>query len=553
MKGATMLRYTGNPFMDAALSALTAAAELTDVVEIDSDDLKSATERLKDVLLSDSALGIGVERSFNRGSLSQIFPNSKLVNPSVKDPKKAKEEYKKLLNGLLSKSMESGDKSCPICGQRFREGEQKVKADKFPLLRGISNFYPELSEGLEICPLCALSIQFFPFSVLRAGERGRLWFIHTQNARLAIAIAKRFGWEHFERLVASRQTLDFHGSWDTSGEGGAVLSLFFHLITEMPEHELSIFESPHPVTAYVFTNDNRIAYIRPIPVPNEILMFIGRLRHESSYALRRFHRELLTIPRDLKGKKRGQRAGRVATVAWAILEKRPILGHALDREQPYLWGGWVAHRTYLKEVRGMPAWKVNLLEDLGLKIARSEERRKWVSALRTESWHDLHGLFLRFVQEGWITHHDFYLIAPPGGDLYLGEARDVLLAVLYEYENLERKGEEFTPYESEEERPEPDEFYRRIEGIGARIVNSHPNPQRWTGELRRARRPQGIRGVYLKAVERDAMSWRDFTFLAPLEDMTSLYLRRDYLLAYLLDRLSLPPQEVEEEEVVQEV
>lgn len=545
----TMFRYTGNPFMDAALSALAAAVGLNDPAKIGSDDLKSAAERSKGVLLSDPAFGIGVEKSFNRGSLSQIFPNSKLVNPSVKDPK---EEYKNLLNSLLNESMEPGDKSCPICGRRFGEGGQEVKADGFPLLRGISNFYPELSEGLEICPLCALSIQFFPLSVLRAGERGRLWFIHTQNSRLATAIAKRFGWEHFERLVAGRQTLDFYGSWNTSGEGGAVLSLFFHLIAEMPEHERDIFESRHPITAYIFTNDNRTAYIRLIPVPNEILIFINRLRYESSHALRRFHRELLTIPPDLKGKRKSQRAGRVAAVAWTILGKSSILGHALDHEQPYLWGGWVGHRTYLKEVRGVPAWKVKLLEDLGLMIARSEDRRKWVSALRTASWHDLHGLFLRFVQEEWITHHDFYLIAPPGGDFYLGEARDVLLAVLYEYKNLEEKGEEFITYESDEGKPEPDEFYRRIEGIGARIVDSHPNPQRWTGDLRRARRPQGIRGAYLKAVEQDAMSWRDFTFLAPLEDMTNLYLRRDYLLAYLLDRLSLPPEELEKVEAAQE-
>lgn len=537
--------------MDAALSALAAATEQTSAAEFSMDELEDAVERLKDVLLSDPAIGIGVEKSFTRGPLSQIFPNSKLVNPSIKDPQ---EEYGALLDTLLHelKAMNMGNKICPVCGRRYHKGEE-VKADKFPLLRGISNFYPGLSDGMEICPLCGLAIQFLPFAVLRTGERGRLWFIHTQNAGLAVATSKQFGWEHFERLVAGQRTLDFYGSWNTVGEAGAVLSLFFHLITKMPERESDIFDLGHPVTAYVFTNDLRTAYIRPIPVPNEILIFLNHLRYEGPYDLGRFHRELLTIPEDLKGKKRNQRIRRVRSVAWAILGAKPILGYTLDHDQPHLWGGWVGHRAYLKEVRKMPAWKVKLLEDLGLKIALSEDRKKWVGALRTTPWYNLHGLFLKFVQEGWINHHDFYLIAPPGGDFYLSEARDVLLAVAYEYENLEKKGEEFIPCTSEEGKPKPDEFYHRIEEIGVRIIESYPNPERWTGDLRRVRSPRGIRGIYLKAMERNSMGWKSFVFLAPLEAISSLYLYRDYLLAYLLDRLSLPPEEVEiEEELVQE-
>jgi CRISPR-associated protein Cst1 len=194
------------------------------VTEVSLDDLKDAIERLKKVFLSDPAFGIGVERSFVKGPLSQIFPNSKLVNPSIKEPQK---EYEKLLDALFSKikAMNVGDTTCPVCGWRFDEGED-VKADKFPLLRGVSNFYPGLSDGMEICYLCALSIQFFPLSVLRTGGRVPFWFVHTQNSRLAAIISRRFGWEHFERLIMSRQTLDFYRSWNTAGEGGVIL-LFY--------------------------------------------------------------------------------------------------------------------------------------------------------------------------------------------------------------------------------------------------------------------------------------------------------------------------------------
>jgi len=78
-----------------------------------------------------------------------------------------------------------------------------------------------------------------------------------------------------------------------------------------------------------------------------------------------------------------------------------------------------------------------------------------------------------------------------------------------------------------------------------------PNASRWIGRLRTARNLVQIRGAYLNAVERGAMHFDDFVFLAPLADVQRLWLLRDYLLAFLFDRAreALVVEEFEEEEV----
>jgi CRISPR-associated protein Cst1 len=75
----TTLHWTGHPFVDAGLASLAAAAQIERLDELTPAHLQHACEELQRVLLSDQALGVGVEKAFVRGALSQLFPNSELV------------------------------------------------------------------------------------------------------------------------------------------------------------------------------------------------------------------------------------------------------------------------------------------------------------------------------------------------------------------------------------------------------------------------------------------------------------------------------------------
>lgn len=96
------VHWTGHPFVDAGLAALAAAVQVNNMNDITADTLALAVKELKRILLSDQALGIGVEGAFVRSALSQVFPNSELVNPSnwkkgSTDEEKAKAVREKIL------------------------------------------------------------------------------------------------------------------------------------------------------------------------------------------------------------------------------------------------------------------------------------------------------------------------------------------------------------------------------------------------------------------------------------------------------------------------
>jgi CRISPR-associated protein Cst1 len=77
-----VVSWTGHPFVDAGLAAIAAVAKVQDLAQLTPLHLEQAAKELKRVLLSDQSLGVGVEKSFAKGVLSQLFPNSELVNTS---------------------------------------------------------------------------------------------------------------------------------------------------------------------------------------------------------------------------------------------------------------------------------------------------------------------------------------------------------------------------------------------------------------------------------------------------------------------------------------
>lgn len=150
-----------------------------------------------------------------------------------------------------------------------------MRKDKVPLLTGIVNFYPAFAYGVRVCGLCALAVRFLPMTILRTGVYKRLWFLHTHDESVAIRIAKQYGWLHFNMLIAKNEYLYFFSNWETAGDAGTVLYLLCELLENFfDEDEVrQLYESPSPMTAYVFSNDLRDTYINAIPIPNELFTF----------------------------------------------------------------------------------------------------------------------------------------------------------------------------------------------------------------------------------------------------------------------------------------
>ena len=551
------VNWTGHPFVDAGLGALAAIAKVQDLAQLTPAHLDAAAEELKRVLLSDLSLGIGVDKSFAKGALSQLFPNSELVNPSnwkgttpQQKAQNVKQKYKQAIDLDLQRAKQclqaKGNETCFICGARCSaDAVSVVRKDKVPLLVGIANFYPALSPGVTICGLCAFTIRFLPMAVLRTSGSKRLWFLHTQALQIATQVAYRYGWEHFSQCIAKNKALDFFGEWETSGDAGTLLYLLCELLETFSNQLRSIYLSPLPVTAYLFSNDNRNSYVQAVPIPNELLRFLAKLQIQSNSAFQRFRCELLKLSKSLSEEQRKPRARFVQSVADRMLRAERIIGLCLDSETPKLLGGWEGHRLYLVEVRNMPEAKLAILERLGIQIAQSADAKRRVEELRRARFNELYGVLLRYVREGWLKHDEFYTLLPPNDHSASNEVRDILLAIAYEWEYSQTQGQPF-PSLAESSPLTPDETLQRIQQIGDRICQHLSNLSRWIGQLQTARSSDGIRRAYLTAVRSSAMGFADFVFLAPLGDRQRTWLLRDYLLAFLFEqaRNKLPEEEL---------
>lgn len=542
-----MLHWTGHPFVDAGLAAIMAVVGVERPEDITATHLEEAKAELERILLSDQSLGIGVEKSFASGALSQLFPNSELVNPANRKQgiDGARQKFSEALRQDLEKAIlcltQEGEAFCSICGRRVpEEALLLVRKDRMPLLSGIVNFYPAFTYGAQVCGLCAFVVRFLPMSVLRTGVSGRLWFLHTQAPGVASRISRRYGWAEMHKAIAANEPLDFYGRWRTAGDEGTVLYVLCELLEALGKELQEIYRSPLPTVAYIFSNDNKKPYITPLLIPNEILRFLATLYVTSFQAFHTFWRDLLVVPEGLEKREQASRLQFVRYVARRLLSCESIAYECLDHgdaeRTPRLRGGWLGHALYLREVRKVPEGKLAILERLGMDIARSEEAKKHIVELRTaEDSGRIRALFLHYVRRGWLRHDEFYTLLPPNDAPSAKEVRDILLAVVYAWQHCQAQGEEFQSI-GKGERFTPDAVLARITQVGEKLLAGLPNPSRWIGQLQVAWSSERIRGVYLSAVQRGALSFADFVFLAPFGDRRTLWLLRDYLLAFLFEK-----------------
>lgn len=548
-QAARLVRWTGHPFVDAGLAAICAGVGVGRPEDLAPAHIVEAARRLERVLLSDQALGIGTERNFATGALSFVFPNSELVNQSnwkgdsgEGSVDRVREKFRDALAAELRDALRcldlavEGDEVCPICGERRpAQTMRELRKSHMPLAQGIVNFYPGFRVGMRTCGLCTFALRFLPLSTLSTGTR-RLWILHSQANGLAISVSARYGWEHFDRAISGKTSIDFYRHGNTGRGAAAVVYLLFELLEQFGEAVRAAYERPHSTVAYLFVNDNREGYIEPLPIPSRLLQVLYRIRVHSRRAYLRFWHELLTLAPQGTDEYHQARERLVESIASRMLQGEPIIGGCFQDEPTKLLGGWAGHRFYLEGVRSMPKYQLALLERVGLAITGSSECKRWVAALRTAQPGDLYGLFLEMVRTGWLRHDEFYALLPPGETVAAGELRDILLAVIYEAIQCQDAGQPF-PTLSEGEPPQLDEALSKVASIGKRIVEHLDNLPAWVGSLRTARSPSQIRRVYLRAVERGAMGFADFTFLTPLQDSSMTWQLRDYLLAFLFDVL----------------
>ena len=531
-----MRSFTGNPFVDAGIVGMCAAAGVDAPEQLDSTAIHRAVQTLYRILLSESAF-VRKEpyKVFATSTMTMLFPNSPLPQASFSTPEKKREKYRERIENLLRRLSAEPVEAEALCFACGRPAVLHVGIDRFPLMGSeiLLNFHPMHAGGHPICAFCALAVQFLPLAVMQTkAEGGRLWFVHTVDPSLAITIVREQTLPHLGRLVAAGEPLRFLGNWACPGESGAVVSLLNELAKQ---HATALEQVQTPVTVFLFSNDLRKQFLKPISIPHQLLVFLNLLTAYPA-ASERFEREIL----------RGT-LGPIVTDN--MLSAQPIIKTCLQHDVTRLVGGWQFHRLYAQEVLDMSARYVQTVQEVARRVFADENCQKRITDLRVKSDREVTRVLLLLVQDGMMSRQELQVLAPPGVQWVAVQSRDYLLGALYALQN----GEQFDTLTTEQETEQQQHpLVQRIEAAGESLIASQRDEaKRLLNGLRTASRPQEIRGAFLRLLALGGMDWRDFVFFCPPNDAGQHYQSRDYWLAFLYDRLrqELSEQEITEEEV----
>jgi len=494
-----MLDYIGHPFRDACVAALTVMAGKDDPREVTLADIEKAVEEL-------SALVTKAVES-GRLKLGSFFQNLTSVQAAVRrysleDTIERTPTLGHVL-GLVRKeaSAKEEEKShyCPLCARPYAHGV-KVSGGQVPLLSGKFNFYPAGDEDFSVCPTCALSFYFLPAASFTP-QNGKRWIAHTAHreamtkiAAIAVELSRVLALADEEPATALRSAkTDYQ----------RILFLLHELLANRRFHRV------FPFTVYQFQNAANARCLKVIDVPTTIMKFLHRLRKLSRKAYDAFLRVV----------------AKNDTFAWATVARLPVIRY--DRKAE---AGWLAHACYAEEVLNVGTYIIRIIELLGQYFALEENKKAFFELKKAETAAHLRGVFLRAVRAGAITSQQFYHVLQALPSVL--DLRDYVLAVA---ELVKQGSFEPTPVggggDDAPDAPECD----RIQDIAERVAPMS-QVKRFATNLATARSVNDIRGACLEPVRRGVITFNEFCFLVPPDDVTEAYARRDYLLAALYER-----------------
>ena len=548
--------FTGNPFVDAGVAGMCAAVGVETPDKLDETAAHDALKSLKRVIGTEATFKkrkIGTKESaFATSEMSVIFPNGPLSQSSYPTVERKLAEYNKRLDRKLAAFDDTiaGQSTTHGYGSCFVDGStavMQVGNDEFPLVDSKSkrNFHPGLQGGHAIGAVTAIALEFFPLSVLRTGvNSGLFWFVHTANEKIAIACA-RMTLAAMNEAIARSEGLGFFGKWDIPSRNAdaALVALIRDLMTGSgqagkPVLSSAEFEkSKYPVTAYVFSNDNRGPTIVGHDLPHRLFRFFLQL-HARQATFQRFNREVLQSDK----------------TGW-LVAKRMLLCESLvtissvkpeGENVGYLRGGWQAQSYYMTEVLGMSSVIVRDVEAISERIVNSEKANDMILTLQKET---ANRALQRLCRSELLSFDEYARLVPPDDRQAAFAARDYLLAAIYERLSVGKRGESFIAWDGEEETSLTDKhpLVKLAEGVGSKLASDPDLGKRMAFDIAQARRLPELRRAVLRTIRSGVLSWSEFIALFPPEKTWVSFLMRDYLLAYLYTALrdpGLPDPEV---------
>jgi CRISPR-associated protein Cst1 len=343
-----MLRYTGNPFVDAGITVLELRVGKA-VQEFTAEDLDREA----------SALEQEYAKKSWRGYLTVHFTsNSGWTNPTIGPDKRV--AYIDLVLRGYRRSIDTGH-SCAFCA---RPAQAIVNRVHVPLLTGetIMVAGAEGVPGLAVCGYCLFAIQFYPLAALKVDGRPLFWAVPDPewNRRLSLHF-----YNDVRRVLSGSPEQFATLPWPST----RLLNAARHVVDEIESQKVSGRPSIVDVVGIHATNYGSGPDFEEIRIPRGLLDFWMEAGNFPLYRAIEFEqwRETKLKP--------GEQPSSIADLARRN-ELFEALGKAFRGQAPFLEAKAIASRFFLRRRGKLVAEGTTRLAELFLeKVARMEKVR----------------------------------------------------------------------------------------------------------------------------------------------------------------------------------
>jgi CRISPR-associated protein Cst1 len=277
-----MLQYTGHPFVDVGIAAITAYAQKRDPTEVTQEDLEKISAYIEQ----------NYTRPPLRGYLTMAFTSNAWFIQDAYNPDKPglsseqRTARANTRNDWASRHVrqwqdtrtKSETEVCIFTGQPAvattlsgKLPESRAGRAQVPLLQGDDaiNFFAYGNSGLPISGVALLALQFFPVGCAKCGVG--LLAVHSDNNRLTYEITREFLMQNVSDVAKAQVA----GEDKLPGSKRSLKTLLIETLSavERRRHRADQVEEPASLTAYNF-NNGKTPSLDLYHLPLEIVTFL---------------------------------------------------------------------------------------------------------------------------------------------------------------------------------------------------------------------------------------------------------------------------------------
>lgn len=396
-----------------------------DISNITSDDLKKESVFISKLYT----------KQYWQKNMHNIFPNSKLVNNSVKNSRE--EEYFKVLNDLIEKiSPISKEGSCMGCGRR--DVTDNYFRNLIPLTGSGSmlNYFSFAKLGDDYCSLCALLVQFAPLVMYKCG--GKNFIVLQSNSEKVMSFWSKKAIDDINNQFATGQ---FTGCYNQ----GIIrpTNVIFNIISQIISSGRRWKGENPSLNFYYFSNFNKGVELQLFTLPTSVFNFLSEIPRDDwlnwSLIIKKAYNNVNWD--DVKNKE--DYINKSNKIFNNLLSGKSILNFFYSVRLKKAFCSWKLIKSYMREVWKMDENRINVIKEVGDKLSSYIEDNNDIKSLRrleiASNYNTFRNALKRILKnklfidgELLFTFDDYVFELFPEGNLSWRETQDLLLFRIYE-------------------------------------------------------------------------------------------------------------------------